>query len=123
MGPGDATMGLGPRLLFGFLVTFVARNLRLVGRDLEAMEQELAASRLDWYAVRPVKLTDGPLTKWVQASDRFAMKTISRADVAWYMLTLAEDSQPRRQRTPIVVSAQGSPAQQSGNSLVGRRVS
>src|SRR6266568_1338883 len=117
MGPGDATMGLGPRMLLGFFRTFVARNLRLVGRDLGAMEKELAASGLDWYAVRPVKLTDGPLTEHVQASDRFALKPISRADVAWYMLALAEDPRHKPQRTPILVPAQGSPARQSGNSL------
>lgn len=105
MGPGDATMGLGPRMLLGFFRTFVARNLRLIGRDLEAMEKQLAESCLDWYAVRPVKLTDGPLTERVQASDRFAMKPISRADVAWYMLTLAEDPKPRLLRTPVLVSA------------------
>ena len=117
-----ATMGLGPRLLFGFFLALVARNLRLVGKDLEAMEQELAASGLDWYAVRPVKLTDGPLTQRVQASDRFAMKSISRADVAWYMLTLAEDPTPRSQRTPILVPIQGSPARSSATSLAERRV-
>src|SRR5215469_5125025 len=82
MGPADATMTLGPRILFGFFRTFIARNLRLVGKDLSAMEQELAGSGLDWYAVRPIKLTDGPLTQHVQASDRFIMKPISRADVA-----------------------------------------
>lgn len=112
MGPGDATMNLGQRLLFGFFRTFIARNLRLVGRDLGAMEQEFAASGLDWYTVRPVKLTDGPLTERVQASDRFIMKPISRADVAWYLLTLAEDPTPRRQRAPILVPAQGRPSHQ-----------
>ena len=90
---------------------------------VKAMEKELAESCLDWYAVRPVKLTDGPLTERVQASDRFAMKPISRADVAWYMLTLAEDPEPRLLRTPILVSAQGSPARQSGESVVAGRIS
>jgi uncharacterized protein YbjT (DUF2867 family) len=103
MGPGDAVMGIGPRLFLGFFRTFVARNLGLVGRDLALMEHELAASGLDWYAVRPAKLTDGPLTKRIQASQRFAMKPISRADVAWYMLSLAEDPTPRH-RTPMLVS-------------------
>ncbi len=123
MGPGDATMGLGPRMLLSFFRTFVARNLRLVGRDLGAMEKEFAESRLDWYAVRPVKLTDGPLTERVQASDRFALKPISRADVAWYMLTLAEDPKPRLQRAPILVSAQESPARRSEKSVAARRMS
>jgi nucleoside-diphosphate-sugar epimerase len=123
MGPGDASMGLGPRLLLGFFRTFIARNLRLVGKDLGAMEQVFAESHLDWYAVRPVKLTDGPLTECVQASNRFALKPISRADVAWYLLTLVEDPTPRQQRTPILVSAQGHPARQSGKGLPAERVS
>jgi hypothetical protein len=78
------------------------------------MENELAASGLDWYALRPVKLTDGPLTGHVQASDRFAMKPISRADVAWYILSLAEDPDPRPPRTPIITSAAGKPPARSG---------
>jgi NAD(P)-dependent dehydrogenase (short-subunit alcohol dehydrogenase family) len=105
MGPGDRAMGAGPRLLFRFFRTVVAPNLGRVGQDLQAMEKELAASGLDWYALRPIKLTDGPLTEHVQASDRFTMKTISRADVAWYILTLAEDPAPRHQRTPMITSA------------------
>jgi uncharacterized protein YbjT (DUF2867 family) len=123
MGPGDATMGPGPRLLLGFFRTFIARNLRLVGRDLGAMEQEFAGSRLDWYAVRPVKLTDGPLTERVQASDRFAMKPISRADVAWYLLTLAEDPTPRQLRTPFLVPAREHPLRQSRKPAAAGRVS
>jgi len=105
MGPGDAAMGAGPRLLFRFFRTVVTPNLGRVGQDLQAMEDELAAAGLDWYAVRPVKLTDGPLTGHVQASARFAMKTISRADVAWYILNVAEDPHPGRERTPVITSA------------------
>jgi len=123
MGPADASMGLGARLLLGFFRTFIARNLRLVGRDLGAMEQELAASGLDWYAVRPVKLTDGPLTERVHASDRFALKPISRADVAWYLLTLAEDPTPRQQRTPILAPGQGNPLRQTRKPVEAGRVS
>ena len=105
MGPGDAAMAAGPRLLFRFFRTVVTPNLGRVGRDLQAMEDELAATELDWCAVRPVKLTDGPLTGHVGASARFAMRTISRADVAWYILSLAEDPHPRQERTPIITSA------------------
>ena len=74
----------------------------LGGRDLVQR-----AGGLDWYALRPVKLTDGPLTGHVQASARFTMKTISRADVAWYILGLAEDPHPGQLRTPIITSASG----------------
>ena len=109
MGPGDTAMGAGPRLLFRFFRTVAVPNLGRVGQDLQAMEEELAASGLDWYALRPVKLTDGPLTRNVQASDRFAMKTISRADVAWHILTLTEDRTPRQQRTPVITTASSKP--------------
>jgi hypothetical protein len=104
MGPADTVMGPGPRLLFRFFRTVVAPNLGRVGQDLQAMEEELAASGLDWHALRPVKLTDGPLTRNVQASDQFAMKTISRADVAWHILALAEGRTPGRSRTPVITT-------------------
>ncbi|HEY2638479.1 MAG TPA: hypothetical protein VGI66_01160 [Streptosporangiaceae bacterium] len=44
-------------------------------------------AQIEW---APVKLTDGPPTRNVQASDRCAVKSISRADVAWHTLALAE---------------------------------
>jgi len=105
MGPADAAMNAGQRLLFRFFRTVVTPNLGHVGKDLQAMENELAATALDWYALRPIKLTDGPLTGHVHASTRFTIKTISRADVAWYILNLAEDPRPRQHRTPIITSA------------------
>jgi uncharacterized protein YbjT (DUF2867 family) len=107
MGPADQVMGPLPRLLFRFFRTVAVPNLGRVGKDLHAMEDVLSASGLDWYAVRPVKLTDGPLTGNVQASDRFTMKTISRADVAWQILALAEDRAPGTTRTPVITSGPG----------------
>ena len=92
-GAGKSTIS---RLLFRFFRTVLVPNLGRVGQDLRAMEEELAASGLDWYALRPVKLTDGPLTRNVQASTRFTMKTISRADAAWHIVNLAEDPAPSR---------------------------
>jgi hypothetical protein len=105
MGPADKVMGAGPRLLFRFFRTVLVPNLGRVGQDLRAMEEELAASGLDWYALRPVKLTDGPLTGCVQARDRVTVKSISRADVAWHILALTEDPAPRLQRTPVITTA------------------
>jgi nucleoside-diphosphate-sugar epimerase len=104
MGPADDVMGAAPRMLFRFFRTVAVPNLGRVGADLHAMEAELAASGLDWYALRPVKLTDGPLTRNVRASDRFAMKSISRADVAWHIVTLGEDPAPGLQRTPVLTT-------------------
>jgi len=100
-------MAPGPRLLFRFLRTVAVPNLGRVGEDMRAMEDELAASGLDWYALRPVKLTDGPLTGSVQAGDRFRMKSISRADVAWQILALAEDPAPGPERTPVITTGPG----------------
>jgi len=114
MGPADTVMGAGPRLLFRFFRTVAVPNLGRVGKDLQAMEEELAASGLDWHALRPVKLTDGPLTRNVQASDRFAMKPISRADVAWHVLTLAEDRAPGRSRTPVITTGPGRKSRPAG---------
>ena len=104
MGPADRVMGPGPRLLFRFFRTVAVPNLGRVGKDLHTMESELADSGLDWYAVRPVKLTDGPETGNIQASDRFRMKPISRADVAWHILALAENPSPGPQRTPVITT-------------------
>jgi uncharacterized protein YbjT (DUF2867 family) len=104
MGPADSVMGAGPRLLFRFFRTVAVPNLGRVGADLRAMEEELAASGLDWHALRPVKLTDGPLTGSVRASDRFRMKSISRADVAWHILALAENPALAPHRTPVITA-------------------
>ena len=107
MGPADNLMGPGPRMLFRFFRTVAVPNLGRVGRDLCAMEEELAASGLDWHAPRPVKLTDGGQTGNVQAAGRFTMRSISRADVAWHIVTLAEDPEPCPLRTPVIVTASG----------------
>lgn len=104
MGPADNVMGTGTRLLFRFFRTVAVPNLGRVGKDLRAMEDELAASGLDWYAVRPVKLTGGPLTGSVCASDRVRLKSISRADAAWHILSLAEDPAPGPRRTPVITT-------------------
>ncbi|HEY3904203.1 MAG TPA: NAD(P)H-binding protein [Streptosporangiaceae bacterium] len=118
MGPADKIMGPAPRLLFRFFRTVPVPNLGRVGKDLQAMEDVLAASGLDWYALRPVKLTDGPLTGRVVASDRFTVRTISRADVAWQILAIAEDRDLHVPRTPVIVSAPGRkntrPAERNG---------
>ncbi len=105
MGPADDQMSAAPRLLFRFFRTVLVPNLGRVGQDLRAMEAELAASGLDWYALRPVKLTDGPLTGNVRASDQFTVKAVSRADVAWHIVALAEDPDPAPCRTPVITTA------------------
>lgn len=56
-------------------------------RDLAEMERQLSASRLDWLAVRPVTLMDGPPTGRVGRVERYGLFSIvRRADVATWML-------------------------------------
>jgi len=117
MGPADNVMGPGPRLLFRFFRTVAVPNLGRVGKDLQAMEDELAASGLDWHALRPVKLTDGPLTGNVRAGSQFAMKSVSRADVAWHILTLAEDAEPGPLRAPVITAASRHPRSDGTGSI------
>lgn len=62
-------------------------------RDMRRMEGEVRASGLAWTLVRPVRLTDGPKTgRYRVAPDHRprAGRTISRADVADFMLTTLE---------------------------------
>lgn len=123
MGPADAVMGPVPRTLFRFMRGVVIPNLGLVGRDLVAMERELTTSGLDWYAVRPVKLTDGPLTEDVRASAGFTMKTVSRADVAYYLVGLAEGTETAPSRTPVIYGGGAPSLERAGRpAAAGRRV-
>ncbi|GAA0604912.1 NAD(P)-dependent oxidoreductase [Streptomyces crystallinus] len=70
-------------------LTIVTRVLKDVYEDLRRTEAELAASALDWTAVRPVRLVNKPRTgvyrTAVGATPR-AARTIGRADVADAML-------------------------------------
>jgi uncharacterized protein YbjT (DUF2867 family) len=72
--------------------------------DLEAMEAVYRASSLDWLAVRPVTLVDAKAASTrARVVPRFRMtSTISRADVAAWLLRVATDRQPIGDRTPLV---------------------
>jgi len=73
-------------------------------RDLGEMESVLARSTFDWTAVRPTTLLDGPGTGEIRIVDEYRVTSrIRRADVATYMLDLAE-GKPAPSRTPIVTS-------------------
>ncbi|MFD9795710.1 NAD(P)-dependent oxidoreductase [Streptomyces sp. NPDC059070] len=75
-------------------LTVVQRVLKDVYGDLRRMESDLAASALDWTAVRPVRLVNKPLTgayrTAVAATPRSA-RSIGRADVAHAMLRMIDD--------------------------------
>jgi uncharacterized protein YbjT (DUF2867 family) len=64
-----------------------AGNVGVAYRDLAEMERLLSASRLDWLAVRPVTLVDGPPTSRIGQVSRYGLfSIIRRSDVAAWML-------------------------------------
>jgi putative NADH-flavin reductase len=77
------------RLSLGFRM-MLATALKTTYDDLEEMEMRIMASDLEWTIVRPVGLTDGPLTGVYRASlDGDVLPgavAVSRADVASLML-------------------------------------
>lgn len=71
-------------------------TLRAIMDDHLLHEEVMRRSSLHWTAVRPCVLTNGKLTSKVAiVSDRVLgmAATISRADVAWFMLNAAESMQ------------------------------
>jgi putative NADH-flavin reductase len=99
-------MPSGESLLMRFVFRPVFRTLlRPVFLDLAQMEAELRQSGLDWTAVRPPRLTDGPLTR------RYRMRiggsvprglVVSRADTAHVMCEALTD--PATIRQPVGVA-------------------
>jgi uncharacterized protein YbjT (DUF2867 family) len=64
-----------------------AGNVGVAYRDLAEMERQLSASGLDWLAVRPVTLMNGPPTGLARKVDRYGLFSIvRRSDVAAWML-------------------------------------
>ena len=65
-------------------------NVAVAYRDLAGMEARLAASSLDWVAVRPVTLMNGaPVGRARQVQQYGLMSIIRRADVAAWMVNAA----------------------------------
>ena len=78
-------------LLPGVLIRLLLRDLYA---DKEAGEDVLRRSGLEWTIVYPVTLTNGTRTGRYRVGERLALHgfpTISRADVADFILTQVED--------------------------------
>lgn len=78
-------------LMRHLLAPLIRRIFPAVYQDLAAMEDDLRCRYLDWTAVRPPRLTNGPMTsRYRTALDRNVRHglTISRADLAHAMLTV-----------------------------------
>jgi putative NADH-flavin reductase len=72
-------------------------------RDLAAMEETLETSTLDWHAVRPVTLVDGPATGRAGPVERYRLtSTIRRADVAAWMLAAVQRPEPFREHVVLL---------------------
>jgi putative NADH-flavin reductase len=68
--------------------------LRSIYAEKEAADSLVRTSGLDWTLVYPVRLTHGPATGVFRSDDRLPMRglpTISRADVATFMLAATRD--------------------------------
>lgn len=79
-------------------------NMSISYKDLEQMESVYRQSDLDWQAVRPTTLTNGPHTGEIRETDQYGLlNRISRANVAHYMLDCMESQQEITNRTPLLV--------------------
>ncbi|MDX2011339.1 MAG: NAD(P)H-binding protein [Myxococcaceae bacterium] len=86
--------------VFRFMIKTTA--LKVAYAQLDDMEQQLLRSGLDVCLPRPTGLTDGPLTKQAVVAGSFKGRaTISRADVAWWMLDQL-DAPSFAERTPMI---------------------
>jgi uncharacterized protein YbjT (DUF2867 family) len=99
-GVGDSLAATNP------MMRWLLRNSTIgaMYADLDAMEAVYRASSLEWVALRPVTLVDAkaPSTR-ARVVPRFSMvSTISRADVAAWLLRAATDSKPFTDRTPMI---------------------
>jgi putative NADH-flavin reductase len=87
----SVTAPLSQRLLIGGVVRPLYRH---VYTDMTKMEGIVTASDLDWTIIRPPKLTNGKLTHaYRTAADQHLPRTrsLSRADLAHYMLNHLDD--------------------------------
>jgi putative NADH-flavin reductase len=72
--------------------------------DMQRMEAAVADSALDWTVIRPVRLTNGPLTQHYRTDPRGTIEdgtSISRADVADFALQQLGGSAPFNQTVAV----------------------
>jgi nucleoside-diphosphate-sugar epimerase len=98
-GVGDSR----PAMNWPMRIMLKTSNVGVAYADLERMEAVLAASGLDWQAVRPVTLTHARPTGRAHVTDSYGVTaTIPRADVAGWMVDCVE--RPTRERTPMITA-------------------
>lgn len=92
-----SSFGVGDSFAAASLVQkgIYATLLRSLYKDKEVGDDIVRRTDLAWTIVHPTRLTDGPALRSYAAEDSLPMKgnpTISRADVAHFMLAALEDS-------------------------------
>jgi uncharacterized protein YbjT (DUF2867 family) len=98
-GVGDSL----PRLTRPVRRLVASGNVAVAYRDLAAAEEVLAASGLDWLAVRPVTLLDGPPRRPARPVARYGLlSTIRRSEVARWMLDAVERPAPFAERRVLL---------------------
>jgi len=98
-GVGDSA-GSIPSILRFFIAS---SNVGVAYRDLARTEAILRDSTLDWMAVRPVTLADGPPTGRVAVVTRYTLASkISRGDVGAWMVGAIGGRGPFAHRTPLI---------------------
>lgn len=87
-----------------FMLKFLIRTSSLgpAYKDLERMERKLMDSNLDWYAVRPVTLTNSGMDTVKESTGYGLMDNISRASVACFLLDLVEGVVQPESRTSLI---------------------
>lgn len=102
LGVRDSRRQLGP-LLGGIIVPLVLRH---EVADHEAKEGLIAQSGIDWTIVRPPRLGNGPATGTFRHGDgiqaRSLLPTLSRADVAAFMLDQVGDATYSRKAVALL---------------------
>ena len=85
-----------------------AGTIGVAYRDLAEVERLLSASLLDWLAVRPVTLMDGPPTGRVGKVEKYGLFSIvRRADVAAWMLGALARPTPYLEQTVLLGTVRG----------------
>ncbi len=79
-------------------------NIGVAYRDLARAEDKLATTDLDWTVVRPTRLTNGDRTESWTADTHLvcgSRATISREDVALFLVLCAEDGRHNKERVSL----------------------
>ncbi len=80
-------------------------NMSASYKDLAGMESTFEKTALDWLAVRPVTLKNGSPTGEAKQTDYYGLtNSISRGEVAKWMLDMVEQPVPFSKRTPMIQS-------------------